>query len=255
MPRTPSRPRRTSQLALPLPAPRSTWGGRRAGAGRKVTKQTVLHRARPFHDKNHPVHVTMRAGLAVKSLRRSPVVAAIGQAIRAASLSDGAAAARRRTFRVIHFSIQPDHLHLVVEATSKQALARGMQGLSSRLARRINRTLGRRGRVFRERYHARPLATPLEVRHGIVYVLTNCAKHPELVPDLGTAPVDGIDPCSSARWFNGWKQAPPPDPRPCPTAAPRTWLLGRGWRRHGLIGRDERPAPPPLAARLRARLP
>jgi REP element-mobilizing transposase RayT len=80
-------------------------------------------------------------------------VAAIGQAIRSASLSDGAAAVRRRTFRVIHFSIQPDHLHLVVEATSKQALTRGMQGLASRLARRINRTLRRRGCVFRERYH------------------------------------------------------------------------------------------------------
>jgi REP element-mobilizing transposase RayT len=231
------------QLGLPLAKQRASWGGRRAGAGRKRTKGIVLHRRRPFHDDRHPVHVTMRVGRAVGNLRRFALAGVVGEAIRAASVG-ARGAARRRTFRVVHFSIQTNHVHLVVEATSKTALSRGMQGLASRLARRINRHLVRRGPVFRERYHARALATPLEARRAIAYVLTNTAKHADAdpIPDLGTAPVDGIDPCSSARWFEGWERPPPSDRFARPTAAPRTWLLCKGWRRHGLLGRDERPA-------------
>jgi REP element-mobilizing transposase RayT len=236
------KPKPTPQLDLPLPKPRNTWGGKRTGAGRKADKNVAPHVRRPFHEHRHPVHITVRTLKAVGSLRTWRTAAAIGRAIRSASLDGGAAEQRRKSFRVVHFSIQRDHMHLIVEASSKRALSTGMQGLASRLARRINRTRRRRGTVFSERYHARALATPLEVRRAIAYVLTNVVKHPELIPDLGTATVDGIDPCSSARWFDGWERPPPPDPKPAPTAAPATWLLRTGWRRHGLVSRDERPA-------------
>jgi putative transposase len=235
------------QLALPMPKPRGSWGGRREGAGRPETRggrKTVAHRARPFHEANQPVHVTLRVRRGVGHLRRRAMAKTIGEAIRSASQDGGAAAERRRTFRVVHFSIQPDHLHLIVEATSKRALGRGMGGLASRLARRLNQRTRRKGRLFKERYHARPLATPLEVRRAVAYVLTNSAKHDDPIPDPGTAPVDGIDPCSSARWFPGWLRPPPPPEKPAPTAAPRTWLLRIGWRRHGLLRRSERPASP-----------
>jgi REP element-mobilizing transposase RayT len=163
-----------------------------------------------------------------------------------------AADARRTpTFRVVHFSIQPDHLHLIVEGTSKVALGRGLQGLTSRLARRINARLGRHGAVFADRYFGRSLATPAEVRNAIVYVLTNAAKHAEPIPDLGTAPVRGLDPCSSACWFDGWLVAPPYQPTAAPVASAHTWLLRVGWRRHGLVARDESPA----ASRRRRRAP
>jgi REP element-mobilizing transposase RayT len=235
----------TAQLGLPMPKPPSTWGGRREGAGRPKTKagrKNVAHRVRPFHEKHQPVHVTLRVRRGL-NLRQKPLAAVIGEAIRKASSDPGAAAAaRRRTFRVIHFSIQPDHLHLVVEASHKQALARGMQGLASRLARRVNRKLRRRGALFAERYHGRALATPLEVRRAVAYVLTNAAKHAEPIPDRGTEVQDGIDPCSSARWFSGWERPPPPQATPSPVAEPHTWLLQVGWKRHGFLRRDERPA-------------
>jgi REP element-mobilizing transposase RayT len=202
----------------------------------------VAHRTRPFHEHREPVHVTLRVKRGVH-LRQKAVAGEIGQAIRKASNDPGAAAvARRRTFRVVHFSIQPDHLHLIVEASSKRALARGMQGLASRLARRVNRRLRRRGALFSERYHGRALATPLEVRRAIVYVLTNAAKHAEAIPDRGTEVQDGIDPCSSARWFAGWERPPPAPKLPSPVADAATWLLRAGWKRHGHVRRDERPA-------------
>ena len=69
-------------------------------------------------------------------------------------------------FRLVHFSVQRDHLHLLAEASDRRALSRGMQGLSIRVAKAVNRRLGRRGAVFADRYHARALKTPREARFG-----------------------------------------------------------------------------------------
>jgi REP element-mobilizing transposase RayT len=234
----------TSQLDLSLPRPRPTWGGKRKGAGRPRlpgAKTTVPHARRPFHDHARPVHVTVRVGGRVGSLRRHHVAAAVGQRLRVAATA-GHLAGRRRTFRVVHFSIQPTHMHLIVEAGSARSLARGLQGLLAHVARRVNRKLHRRGKLFAERYHARELATPLEVRRAIAYVLANAAKHPEPFADLGTNVVDGIDPCSSARWFGGWQRPPPAEPAEPPVVEPLTWLLRAGWKRHGLLRRGEVPA-------------
>jgi REP element-mobilizing transposase RayT len=219
---------------------------RRGGPGRPARRNGswVVHRARPWHDANHPVHVTLKVRRHLPNLRSYRLVKAIHTGLRLASTSTAPKkAARRATFRVVHFSVQPNHLHLIVEATSKTALARGMQGLASGLARRVNRKLRRRGAVFIDRYHAHAMASPREVRNAIVYVLKNYEKHPDPVPDLGTAPRRGIDPCSSARWFEDWAEstAPPRDLAP-PVATPRTWLLRVGWKRTGLVRPEEGPA-------------
>jgi hypothetical protein len=142
------------------------------------------------------------------------------------------AAGHKRDFRVVHFSIQSNHLHLIVEANDKDALSRGMQGLTVRLARAVNRALGGRGTVFADRYHAHELKSPRETRAALLYVLQNWAKH---------GPGGTYDPCSSAVWFDGWSTAPA-DQAPAPMVArPRTWLVSVGWRRHGLLRPDERP--------------
>jgi hypothetical protein len=143
---------------------------------------------------------------------------------------------------VAHFSIQHDHVHLIVEASSQRGLARGMKGLGCRLAKTLNRSTGRRGQVLRDRYPARALTTPLAVRACLRYVLQNAVKHADSdpMPDLPAIVVDGIDPWSSATWFDGW-QRPPPPAADSPVARPRTWLLREGWRRHGLLRRSEAP--------------
>jgi hypothetical protein len=109
-------------------------------------------------------------------------------------------------------------------------------GATIRFARAVNRVLGRRGRVWGDRFHARALRTPREVRNGIVYVLMNWKKH---VPGAAE-----YDPCSSAWAFTGWKVPPsvgPPADLPARRESPTTWLLRTGWKRHGLIGPHERP--------------
>jgi hypothetical protein len=143
--------------------------------------------------------------------------------------------ASRSGFRVLEFSVQPDHLHLLVEADAATRLARGVQGLCIRLAKAINRVLSRRGRVWDGRYHARILATPREVRNALVYVLNNFKKHIR-----GTS---GLDPRSSALWFAGWRTTVASPSEPPPVAKAQTWLARIGWRRHGLLGTREAPAP------------
>jgi hypothetical protein len=80
------------------------------------------------------------------------------------------------------------------------------------------------------------MRTPSEVRHALVYVLMNIKQHS---PDQ----CDGIDPCSSALWFDGFVpgRRPGSGRAPPPVRPPRTWLASRGWRRRGLIDPREYP--------------
>ena len=184
------------QLELP------TWGGRRKGAGRKPAEgklRLVSHGARPAHLARHPLHAVWRTRPDVPSLRKKAVLDLLRGAL--------AAGSRREAFRLVHYSVQGNHLHLVVEAHDKVALARGMQGLAVRVARAVNRAAGRTGRVFADHYFARALKTPAEVRRAVRYVLDNLLHHAPPAAELQTDPV-----ASQAL-----------------VAAPRTWLLSVGW--------------------------
>jgi putative transposase len=194
------------------------WGGKREGAGRAPTleRPSPPHVSRPKHDARHPVHVTLRARQGLVSLRSERVFAVLVLALERSN---------RFSMRVVHYSIQQDHVHLIVEADGARALDRGLRGLTVRTARAINRTLGRSGQVWNQRYHVRALRSPREVRNALAYVLLNFRKH------LRAAP--GVDPRSSGPWFDGWARPPAPPGNLAATAVPRTWLATAGWRRGG----------------------
>jgi REP element-mobilizing transposase RayT len=132
-------------------------------------------------------------------------------------------------FRVVHFSVMGNHVHLLVEALNKEALAAGMKGLKVRIARALNRTWQRKGTVFAERYHARELSTPRETRHGLSYCLNNYRRHQSQV--RRTMPDGWLDPRSSARQFDGWNRDVATEPGVVVPA--QSWLLRSGWRRAG----------------------
>lgn len=227
------RKRRSVQLALAF----RTWGGARAGAGRpKKSAESVAHVARPSHSKRYPVHVTLRLRDGLPSLRGSKLFRRLRAAFGKARARFG--------FSLSHYSVQGNHLHLIVEANDRRALTRGVQGLSIRLARAVNRVHSRKGRVFAERYHARALRTPLEVRRALVYVLFNERHH--LAARGLSLPPWWLDRCSSAGEFTGFSwhpELPPPPLIEHETTVPaRCFLLERGWRRYGLIGLDDEPS-------------
>ena len=214
------------QLALPRT---SGWGGARPGAGRKreAVRPQVPHRPRGPHVAREPLHLTWRAVPGLPSLRGMGVVPEIVAAIGAARCVT--------SFRVLHFSIQDDHLHLIVEAQDAASLRAGAQGLGVRLGRAINRAFGRRGRVLADRHYLRRLRTPREVRFALAYVVHNFKKHQPYAPGL-------LDPCSSAAWFDGFREQPALDHEgAAPVQGARTWLARIGWRRAGLVSVHERP--------------
>lgn len=182
---------------------------------------------------HYPLHVTLRVRREVPSLRNRRFLSEFRASARQAC--------ERVGFRLCDFSIQRDHLHLVVEAESKEALGRGMKAIAARVARAVNRVFVRRGPVLFGRYHLRVLRTPREVRNALAYVLLNVRKHWR--QRYGVAPPVRLDVASSGAWFDGWIRPPPTPELPGARAVarPRGWLLREGWRRHGLVDPAEVP--------------
>ena len=197
------------------------WGGARRGAGRKPAGERagVSHRTRPALSPRHPVHVTVRIRSGLPPLRCERTRAVLERAF--------SAGCERFGFRLVQYSIQATHLHLIAEACDRRALSR------VRAARALNRAWARKGPVFSDRYHARALHSPLEVRRALLYVLHN-ARHHGLC-------VAGVDAYSSGPWFDGWARWAFATQRAFPCAPAKSWLLRLGWRRHGLLGVNETP--------------
>jgi REP element-mobilizing transposase RayT len=164
----------------------------------------VPHLKRADLSRHHPIHVTQRVQPGVGYLRSQLRAKIIEEALRAVG----------GRMRVVHYSIQGNHLHLIVEVESTQDLSRAMQALAIRIAKRLNSLAARKGAVFVDRYYAHALATRREVAHAVKYVLDNYRHHThEYLPPRWR------DPLSSA--------APKED---APVAPPRTWLLRVGWK-------------------------
>ena len=223
---------RSRQLQLAL-AIRSKWGGARPGAGRKPgPSRRDPHRRRAPLASRHPCHVTLKVEKNVALLRNRKLVVELERSWREVC--------QRGRFRLVHYSIQSDHVHMIVEARSARDLACGLKAIVARFARAVNRVFHRAGRVLADRCHVHVLRTPREVRNAIAYVLLNARRH--LAKRGRRPPADGrIDAASSGRWFSGWRAGVSPFVDLPAVAAPRTWLLSIGWRRRGLIDTDEVP--------------
>jgi putative transposase len=182
------------QLALEL----RRWGGSRKGAGRPRTpgrvRARVPHLRRPKLVARFPVHVTWRMSEGVGNLRSRGSFTRLTRAFYTSAVRFG--------YRIVHYAVMGNHVHLIVEARDEGGLAIGMQSLGIRIAQSLNRMMERKGRVLSDRYHARILKTPTEVRTCVHYLQTNAQKH------YG---VPGPDPFTSYT----------------PFMRPRTWFLRR----------------------------
>jgi len=142
--------------------------------------------------RHNAVHVTLRVVDGLPSLRRPRPAELVGNVFRAERQAKG--------FRLVHYAIRSNHLHLVCEGDEQQALSRGVQRLASRIARGLNRLLGRTGRCFRDRFHNRVIRSPRQARNLLAYVLLN--EHKDRAK-LGVR-IGGIDTYSSGEFFDGW---------------------------------------------------
>jgi hypothetical protein len=185
------------------------------------------------------VHVTVKLRQGLPRLRRRSEYSAL----RAAFHAGCAGVEGRGAFRLCHYAVLDDHLHLLCEAQDRPALSRGLQGLLVRIARALNRLWSRRGKVFADRYHDRILKTPQQTRNAIRYVLANGKKH--AAQGRAVAVPHPIDTFTSAPWFDGFRETITVRGLEAivrPVTDARTWMLTIGWRRHGLLSVHELPA-------------
>jgi len=180
-------------------------------------------------DPSKPLHITLRVVAAVAALRTEKAYRAIRRALVVAAFN-------QLGLRICHFSVQRNHLHLICEADTNAALARGMQSFKISAAKQLNHELGRGGTVFADRYHVEILGTPTQASHAISYVLNNWRKHGEHRNTAGLYR-GRIDPFSSGAQFYGWStprwrtSVYPSGYERVAIAAPLTWMLGVGYLR------------------------
>ena len=165
----------------------SGWGGKRKGAGRKNRTNQVAHAPRAKVSRKNPMHITMRMRKGVVNLRSHGIFKEFKRALKEA---------KRFGLNVNQFSLQGNHLHLIVEAQSNAFLASGMKSFGSRFAKAVLRASGQKGAAFAGRYHLHILKSPREAKNALKYVLLNQAKH------LGV--VEHIDSFSSGYFFKEW---------------------------------------------------
>jgi len=203
--------------------------GRRHRSGRPRNENTgVRHTPRTGFVATDPLHVTLKIREGLPSMRKRRAFRAVLRAFAGGKLGvEGVGG-----FRLTQFSVLGNHMHLMLEADSREHLTSGMTGLKTRIALALNKVWGREGQVFMERYHKVILSNPSQVRNALYYILHNGRKHEILGLERGP------DPCSSARWFDGWKEVLPDSPLPGCLAPAQSWLLCRGWRRRGLLPLD-----------------
>lgn len=221
-------------------------GRAKGGRPKKGERASERHKTRPAFSKRDPQHVVIRATADVGTLRRRGMYKAVRRALITSFL--------RTNFRIVHLSIQGTHVHLLIEADDKDALARGMQAFQISAAKHLNAAMGgrtgerRRGSVFVDRYHARTIKTPKQARNALAYVLNNWRKHRENRAAVAIENGWKVDPFSSAPTFTGWCDidatsiAWPASYEPLPVWEPKTWLLREGWKKHGLLSSTEIPS-------------
>jgi REP element-mobilizing transposase RayT len=227
-------------------------GSRPVGRPPKGARAGSPHKVRPALAARNPVHVVLRVVAELGKLRKRHV----WKALRWATIC----AAKRENVRIVHASLQQNHIHLLVEADNQMALSRGMQGFQISAAKLINaavsikRAVRRRGQVFADRFHQEIITTPRQARNALSYVLNNWRKHRE---DRDRTWL--VDPFSTGAGFNGWKELagrdlmwrPPETYEGLIVWFPKTWLLSEGWRRYGLIGCAEVPSAKVAQVRVR----
>lgn len=200
--------------------------GRRHRSGRPRSKHSgVPHGRREEFAATVPLHVTLKIRPGLPSMRERRAFQAVMRAFAGGKLGvEG-----KWGFRLTQYSVQSNHIHLLIEADSRAQLSSGMSGLKIRIARELNKVWNHSGKVFHERYHEVVLSSPRQVRNALDYILHNGRRHGILGLERW------LDPCSSTRWSDGFRDAIPDTNWPPTLARAQTWVLTKGWRRCGLL--------------------
>lgn len=138
-------------------------------AGRKAFHDPgIRHTARPVLTKPSSLHLTIKVQKIKADIKNKMILTMLKKAI---------LNARRMGLKVIHYSLEYDHVHLLIEADNNVILGKGMQSLGVTLSKAINRTKRIKGRVYKHRYHFRKINSARELKNVMFYIFNNGVKH------------------------------------------------------------------------------
>jgi hypothetical protein len=149
--------RRGTQLKLTNPK----------NAGRPAIRDKgIRHTRREEINAPRPLHLTIK--LIRADVQNKTILKGLRHAIQRA---------RMQGLRIVHYSLEHDHVHLYAEASDNNTLGKGMKALGGSLVKKIHRHLGTKGSFYKTRYHLRILRSAMEVKHVLNYILKNGIKH------------------------------------------------------------------------------
>ncbi|MGZ3789032.1 MAG: transposase [Bacteriovorax sp.] len=139
------------------------------GAGRPAIHDIgIRHSSRPFLKKPSSLHLTVKIKKNRADMKNKSVLGLLKRAIKNA---------RRQGLKVIHYSLEYDHVHLLIEADNNYILGKGMQAFGVTLSKAINRMRKLKGGVYKHRYHFRHISSARELKNVMNYIFTNGLKH------------------------------------------------------------------------------
>lgn len=138
-------------------------------AGRPAKNDAgIRHTKRPDLTRPSSLHLTVKIEKSKANLKNKNVLAILKKAI---------FNARRQGLKVIHYSLEYDHIHLIIEADNNRTLGKGMQAFGVTLAKAINRMRKVKGQVYKHRYHFRQITSSRQLKNVMTYIFNNGVKH------------------------------------------------------------------------------
>ncbi|MGZ3787001.1 MAG: transposase [Bacteriovorax sp.] len=128
----------------------------------------IRHTSRPFLKKPSSLHLTVKIKKNKAEMKNKSVFSLLKRAI---------LNARRQGLKVIHYSLEYDHVHLLIEAENNHILGKGMQAFGGTFSKAINRMRKLKGGVYKHRYHFRKISSARELKNVMNYIFTNGLKH------------------------------------------------------------------------------
>lgn len=151
--------RKNTQLSLINPRsagrPASNDKGIRHTRRERITKQSALH-------------FTIKVRENKADIKNKRLLKILHHAIKRARL---------KKLKVLHYSLEYNHVHLLVEARDNQIIHQGMQAFGISFAKAINKIKFLKGRVYKNRYHFRKITSLRDYKNVLLYIFRNGIKH------------------------------------------------------------------------------
>lgn len=138
-------------------------------AGRKaIHDRAIRHTERPKFKNARSLHLTIKVRENKADIKSIKLLKALHHAIKRARLMK---------LKIIHYTLEYNHVHLLVEADTHHALHRGMQAFGISFSKAINKTKRLKGTVYKHRYHFRQICSSRELKNVLHYIFHNGIKH------------------------------------------------------------------------------